>query len=140
MAGAVPSANKIMLQFVEFYDANKNFRESLVVSLENTSVWNLTSIHNNSRNEEIFTGFIRVLGTYNKSCASIDSANLGGPSYRNVKILNSKDQVTWIIQSGFDDVVGRILQAIQAKSNPGTDGVVAFLLQLMQKKYRPALK
>ena len=94
MAGAVPSANTILLQFVEFYDANRNFRDSLVVSLEKTAVCKLTSSHNNPRTEEKVTVFIRVIGTYNKTCASIDSANLDGPSYRYVKILNSKDQMT----------------------------------------------
>ena len=51
MAGAVPSAKKILSQFVELYDTRKAFRESLVVSLEKTDVCKLTSNHNSPRIE-----------------------------------------------------------------------------------------
>ena len=34
--------------------------------------------------------------------------------------------MTCILQSEFDDVVSRIVQAIKARGNPGPDGVVEF--------------
>ena len=48
----MPSAEKFLSQFVESYDANKNFRESLVVSLVKAAMCKLTSSHNNPRIEE----------------------------------------------------------------------------------------
>ena len=90
MAGAVPSADKFLSQFVELYDANDTLRESLVVSLAKTAVCKRTSSHKNPRTEEKVTGFIPVIGTYNKTCAYIASANMGGPSHRYTKIINTK--------------------------------------------------
>ena len=90
MAGAVPSAETFLSGFVELYDASEKFCGSLVVSLAKTAVCKLTSSHKNPRIEENVTRFIRVLGTHNKTCASIASPNLGSPSHRYVKILNPK--------------------------------------------------
>ena len=82
MAGAVPSVNKFLLQFVELYDANKTLRDYLVVSLAKTFMCKLSSRHNSPKIEENVTGFIRVLVTYNKTCAYIASDNMGGPYHR----------------------------------------------------------
>ena len=47
MDGSVPSANTFLLQFVDLYDANENFCESLVVSLTKTALCKLNSSHSN---------------------------------------------------------------------------------------------
>ena len=44
---SVPSAKNFLSQFVELYDANETFRESLVMYLAKTTVFKLTSSCNN---------------------------------------------------------------------------------------------
>ena len=140
MTGALPSAYKFLSHFVELYDSNETFCESLIVSLEKTAVCNLISIHSKSKIEENPTEVIHVIGTYNMTCVSIVLSNLVGPSHQYVKTLNFKERVTCIIQSDFDHVVGRIVQAIKALRNPGPDGVVTFSIAMDAKKYQLALK
>ena len=57
-----------------------------------------------------------------------------------MKILNPKERVTCILQSDFDDVVGRIVQAIKARGNPSPDDMVAFSIAIDAKNDRPELK
>ena len=71
MAGAVPSANKVLSQFFELYYSNKTFCESLVMYLAKISVCELNSSHNNPIIEEKVNGFIRLMVTYNKTYAFI---------------------------------------------------------------------
>ena len=52
MYGAVPTAEKFLSQFVESYDPNKKFRESIDVSLVKAAMCKLTSSHNNPIIEE----------------------------------------------------------------------------------------
>ena len=43
-----------------------------------------------------------------------------------MNILNSKERVTCILHSKFDDVVGSIFHLIKSRGNIGPDGVVVF--------------
>ena len=42
--------------------------------------------------------------------------------------------MTCILQIKFDDIVGRIVQAIKDRGNLGPDGVVAFSIQIYETK------
>lgn len=124
--GAVPSANNFLVQFSELYESNKNFQDSLVVSLLKSAVYKLKTGCRNPMIEEKVTGFIRVLGTYNKTCASIASANLGGPSKRWMRQLNSHDRDPSILQSDFEDIVACIEEGLKTRGAPSPDRRVAF--------------
>ena len=121
---SAPGLDKFLGDVADCWKSNPNFRSGLQVALVKAAIAKSKS-GNKSKMGEKALNFYQFLNMYDEKATEVLLANLGGPSDRYLKILNSRERDSCILHSGKDttDLGKRIDAAIERRSNNGRDTV-----------------
>ena len=123
------------------WKSNPDFWSGIQVALVQVATAKSKS-GNKAKMDEKVLNFYRFLNTHDKKATEVLSANLGGPSDRYLKILNSCERDECILDSGKDttNLAKRIDAAIERRSKNNGGGTVSFGISIDATKVSKSLE